>query len=391
MATGNAPRIDARSLRGQVDALLPPRTRARRVTEWGVVAWAVVGVAVIGWILWALLNRLAGVLPYLVVAGLVVLILSPAVRGLVRLRIPREVAATAVFLAAAAATPALVPVVVRTILAQLKSLLESSPAGLGQGGVIDRLAHSSNSLIRGGAEEVERWVRVHQEDAGKILGDVGVALAHVGVVLLLGGLLGYLIMLSRPGLSSGLMVMVPPSRRQTVTEVLDEMGRIVAGFVRARLIVSAVVGILTTIGLWAIGMPAWLLLGFLVGLANLVPTLGSFIGGVPVVLVALLTKPPAFVFAAVAVMVVAHAVDGYVLSPLILKETIGLHPVVVLLSVVIGAELMGLWGVFAAVPVAGMVQYGLRRWVAPRVFGPPEGPAAVSAGPLPPAEVEGSA
>jgi predicted PurR-regulated permease PerM len=386
MTTPNEPNAHALSLRDHIEAVLPSETRARRVAEWGVVAWALVGVGVIGWILWVLLHRLAGVVPYLVVAGLVVLVLSPAVRGLMRLRVPREVAATAVFLAAAAATPALVPLMVRTLLAQLKSLLESSPESLGHGGIVTRLSHSSNSMIRKGAVAVEHWVRVHQHDAGKILGDVGVTLAHIGVVLLLGSLLGYLILLSRPGLSAGLMLIVPPGRRQTVTEVMDEMGRIVAGFVRARLIVSAVVGVITTIGLWAIGMPAWLLLGFLVGVANLVPTLGSFIGGAPVVLVALLTKPPAFVFAAVAVMVVAHAVDGYVLSPIILKETVGLPPVVVLLSVVIGAELMGIIGIFAAIPVAGIIQYALKRWVAPKVYGPPDDEVPIPAGNLPLAE-----
>jgi predicted PurR-regulated permease PerM len=120
--------------------------------------------------------------------------------------------------------------------------------------------------------------------------------------------------------------------------------------------------------------------------ANLVPTLGSFIGGVPVVLVALLTKPPAFVFAAVAVMVVAHAVDGYVLSPIILKETVGLPPVVVLLSVVIGAEVMGIIGIFVAIPVAGIVQYALKRWVAPKVYGLPDDEVLIPAGNLPLAE-----
>jgi predicted PurR-regulated permease PerM len=214
---------------------------------------------------------------------------------------------------------------------------------------------------------------------------VGTVLAHAGVVLLLGGFLGYLVLVSRPSLSSGVIILVPPARRQTATEVLDELGRIVSGFVRARFIVSFVVGVLTTIGLFAIGMPSWLLLGILVGIANLIPTVGSFIGAVPVILVAILTKPPAFVLAAVAVMLLAHAVDGYILSPIVLKGTTDLHPVVVLLAVVAGAELMGLWGVFAAIPIAGIAQYCLKRWVGPRLFGTgdPELPAAVSAEDLP--------
>src|SRR5436190_19220302 len=99
------------------------------------------------------------------------------------------------------------------------------------------------------------------------------------------------------------------------------MGRIVAGYVRARFIVSAVVGILSTIGLVVVGMPFPLVLRFWVGLANLVPTLGAHIGGAPVVLVALLTKPPAYVFSAVIVIMGAHAVDGLIVSLLVPKDT----------------------------------------------------------------------
>jgi predicted PurR-regulated permease PerM len=334
------------------------------------VAWAVVGVAVICWLLFLALHKIGGVLPFLVMAGLTVLVLNPAVKALERVRVPRRIAATGVFLVATAATPLLVTVIVRAVLGQLRSLLRSSPESLQQGGLVVRLAHSSNSLIRKAGLSIQDWVQAHQHDAGKTLAAIGGFLAHAGLVLLLGGFLGYLILLSRPTLSSGLLLLVPPGHRNTVTEVLAEMGRIVGGFVRARLIVSAVVGVITTIGLWGIGMPSWLVLGIVVGLANLIPTLGSFIGGVPVILVALLTKPPSFLLAAVAVMLVAHAVDGYILSPIVLKETTDLHPVIVLLAVVVGAEEYGLWGVFAAIPVAGIVQYALKRWVAPKVYGP---------------------
>jgi len=116
-------------------------------------------------------------------------------------------------------------------------------------------------------------------------------------------------------------------------------------------------------------MPFWLVLGILVGIANLIPVLGSWIGGLPVVLVALLTKPPPFLLAAVAIMVVAHLIDGWILSPLVLRETTDLHPVVILLAVLLGAELLGFWGILAAIPVAGIVSFLIRELVLPRIRG----------------------
>ena len=114
-------------------------------------------------------------------------------------------------------------------------------------------------------------------------------------------------------------------------------------------------------------MPFWLLLGTIVGVANLIPMLGSWIGGIPVALVALLTKPPSFLLVVLAVVAVSHMVDGFVLSPLVLKETTDLHPVVILLAVLLGADLLGFWGILAAIPVAGVINFLLREWVVPRL------------------------
>ena len=197
------------------------------------------------------------------------------------------------------------------------------------------------------------------------MGNAATALAHLGLIVVLGGVLGYVILLSLPDIGRGSLAMVPQARRPQVTEFFTEVGRVLSGYVRARLIVSAVVGGLVTIGLWAIGMPFWLVLGILVGVANLIPVLGSWIGGIPVALVALLTKPPSFLFAVLAIVIVAHLVDGWILSPIVLKEALDLHPVVTLVAVVIGAELLGIWGALLAVPVAGLIQYVAGRVLAP--------------------------
>jgi predicted PurR-regulated permease PerM len=90
---------------------------------------------------------------------------------------------------------------------------------------------------------------------------------------------------------------------------------------------------------------------------------------VPVALVALVTKPPSFLLVVLVVIVLAHTVDGFILSPIVLKGTTNLHPVVVLLAVLVGAELLGFWGILAAIPVAGVIQFGIKEWLLPRVTG----------------------
>src|SRR2546430_1462469 len=91
-------RPDTPSIRDHLERVMPPGGRARRVIGWGVVAWTAIGAAIVLWVLGKVLARMAGILPYLVVAGMVVLILNPAVRRLARAGVPRRLAATLVFL-----------------------------------------------------------------------------------------------------------------------------------------------------------------------------------------------------------------------------------------------------------------------------------------------------
>jgi predicted PurR-regulated permease PerM len=366
------------SIRDHLERVMPPGGRARRVVGWGVVAWTAIGGAIVLWVLGKVLARMAGIVPYLVVAGMVVLILNPAVRRLAGMGVPRRLAATVVFVLFVGVVVLLVALIVPALIRQGQSLTNSSSKLVRQGGVFAQLSRSSNPLLHRAGDTVLHWLRQHAgtaPDALRTLTDAILRLAHAGVVLVVGGFLGFLLLLSLPETTRGLSALVPPASRDKVGPPLAEVRRIVGGYVRARLIVSAAVGILATLGLWAIHMPFWLLLGIIVGVANIIPLLGSWIGGVPVALVSLATKPPSFLIVVIVVIVVSHLVDGWILSPIVLKETTNLHPAVVLLAVLLGADLLGFWGILAAIPVAGVIQFGLREWVVPRIVGvsPPDG------------------
>jgi predicted PurR-regulated permease PerM len=365
--TGLAP------IRAHLERLLPEAGRGRRFVGWGVVAWTGVGLGVLAWAGWQVLNRFAGVIPFLVMAWLVVFLLGPPVRWLAARGVPYRLAATLVFLLAVTLTALALALVVPALVHQTADLVQGSKLLVAKGGVtlFDRLSGSSNAWLRRAGDALSSWIERHagnvQEDLRAVTG-AGLRLAQFGLVLLLGGFLGYLILLSLPE-SRSLRGFMPRSLHGRLDAPLAEIRRIVGGYVRARLIVSTVVGVLATFGLWLIHMPFWLPLGIFVGIANLVPMLGAWIGGIPVGIVALLTKPPSYLILVLIVIVCAHVVDGYFLSPIVLKGTTNLHPVVVLLAVLLGAELAGFWGILAAIPVAGIVQYGLKEWVLPRIRG----------------------
>jgi predicted PurR-regulated permease PerM len=358
------------SIRDHLEDLMPPDGRARRLVGWGVVAWAGIGVGTLVLALGVVLGRFAGVVPYLVVAMMLVFLLNPAVVRLTARGVPRRVAAVILFVAAMAVVGLALGLLVPAAIHQTQDLVRNSPTLLRKGGgLVGRLSHSSNPVLRRAGESTSTWVRTH---AGTVRGELhtfvgaGLRLAHLGLVLVLGGFLGFLILLSLPSASRGIVAAIPPSLRDEVDPWLTQVRKLVGGYVRARLVVSAAVWLLATLGLWAVGMPFWLILGVIVGVANLIPMFGAWIGAIPVILVSLATKPPAFLLLVLAVVALAHVVDGYVLSPIVLRETTNLHPVVVLLAVLVGADLYGFWGVLAAIPVAGIVQLTLVGWVMPR-------------------------
>jgi predicted PurR-regulated permease PerM len=368
------------SIRDHLERLMPPGGRARRLVGWGVVAWTLIGGGILIWVLARAFDRIAGVFPYLVVAALVVFILNPLVRRLARLGVQQRLAATVVFVVSVVVMAALLSLAIPILVDQTRHLMASSPGLLRKGGSpFERLAHSHNPLLHRAGQTISAWIQTHAGNAPKALRTLtsaGLQLAHFGLVLLIGSFLGFLLLVSLPETTRGFLAMVPPGNRDRLAPTLEEVKRIVSGYVRARLIVSAVVGLLATIGFWAIHMPFWLVLGVIVGVANLIPMLGSWIGGIPVAMVALVTKPPSFLLVVLVVVVIAHTVDGYILSPIVLRETTNLHPIVILLAVLVGAELLGFWGILAAIPVAGILAFGLREWIIPRFTGmvPPEEP-----------------
>ena len=146
-----------------------------------------------------------------------------------------------------------------------------------------------------------------------------------------------------------LSLCVPLKHRRRVLHALQEMRREAGGYIRGQLLVALAVGILTALGLLAVGVPAWLVLGLLMGACEFIPYIGPLIGGVPI---ALFSLPMGFhsLLWGLGVTVLVQQIEGYFLSPRLMGEATGLHPVSVLLLLSAGGLLFGLGGMVAAVP-----------------------------------------
>jgi predicted PurR-regulated permease PerM len=129
----------------------------------------------------------------------------------------------------------------------------------------------------------------------------------------------------------------------------DRLGR----WVRAELILMSTIGIGTAVAYTLLGVPASLLLGLFAGLAEAIPIIGPLIGAIPAVLVAL-TVSPELALAVAVVYAVLQIIEGNILVPIVMRNTIGISPFLVILSALIGGAAGGFAGALLAVPIAAV-------------------------------------
>jgi predicted PurR-regulated permease PerM len=142
----------------------------------------------------------------------------------------------------------------------------------------------------------------------------------------------------------------------------NDVDNVVSKFIRGQLLDGLIVGILSSFGLWIIGLDFPVLIGMTAGVFNIIPYFGPLIGTVPAVIVGLLSGSPIKALFAVLVLLLVQQLDGAIIAPKVVGESVGLHPVFVILSIIIGGAYFGLLGMLLAVPTAGIIKLLVMRW-----------------------------
>jgi predicted PurR-regulated permease PerM len=157
-----------------------------------------------------------------------------------------------------------------------------------------------------------------------------------------------------------------PERSQArMRHVGDEIYKTVGGYVTGNLLISLIAGGSITIVLLIVGVPYAVALGLIVAFLDLIPLAGATIAGVIVGVVAFIHSVPAGIVVVV-FFIVYQQLENHFLQPVIYGRTVQLSPLAVIVSVLVGAELAGILGALAAIPVAGAIQVILRDVLAHR-------------------------
>ena len=152
------------------------------------------------------------------------------------------------------------------------------------------------------------------------------------------------------------------SHNKKLSGLLTDVNGVVANFIRGQLLVALIVGVISSIALYFVGLDYAVLVGMTAGLCNIIPYFGPVVGSLIAIVVALVTGSPLKALLAVVVLLVVQQLDGNIITPKIVGNSVGLHPVFIILSIAIGGSLFGLAGMLLAVPTAGIIKLLLARF-----------------------------
>ncbi|HCC08115.1 MAG TPA: hypothetical protein DEP72_08185 [Clostridiales bacterium] len=161
----------------------------------------------------------------------------------------------------------------------------------------------------------------------------------------------------------GQRLILPKKHCDRINKFLSEVDGVVSKFIRGQLLDCSIIAGVSIIALSLVGLDYAFFVGLFVGLSNIIPYFGPIIGVIPAVIIGLLSTEPITALYALIVLGIIQQLDGNIMAPRIVGQSVGLHPVFILLAVITGAQ-FGLVGMILAVPTAGVLRLVILKIVA---------------------------
>ena len=329
----------------------------------------VLGIILAGVVMIEVVQAARGILIWIFIAMFLAAALNPAVEWLQQHGVPRRGLAVAiVFVGAIVAIAALGATLIPTLVDQVNDFVDAVPgyvedltAGRGRLGFLEREYQITDrvreALSEGGAS------RILGISGTAIAVTKGVVTAIVATVTI--AFLTLFMLLEGPAWVERLYSLLPEEKQPRVRKIGHDIYRTIGGYVTGNLTISLIAGVVSTGVLLAVGVPYAVALGLLVAILDLIPLAGATIAAILVTTVAFLDATTSGVIVLI-FFIVYQQLENHVLQPIVYGRTVQLSPLAVLIAVLIGAELAGVIGALAAIPVAGTIQVVLVDWLTHR-------------------------
>lgn len=361
-----------------------------RAARWGIVAWAAIGVAVLGVVIYRyVLWPVRIIFPPLVLALIFVYLLNPIVSMQERRGVPRLLATFITYVVFLSILGVGMAYLIPVVSDQVTGFVRSVPDLLDR--TQDWVRDLSDRLgVDIGQEEGAFSLLQENLQGGSLVGRLTsftAGVLHVALIVVLGPILAFYLLVDLPKIRQGIRALIPARRRDEADALGDKLSAAVGGFFRGQLLVATFVGGASMLALYIVGLPYWALVGLIAGVTNLIPLIGPFIGGGIAVFIAFTTDDTAAGFlmhpepgwplalASAIALLIVQQIDNHIISPNVVARTVKLHPVTVMLSLLAGGTLLGLWGMLLAVPTVAAVKILLLHYWDTQSSWPPRAPA----------------
>jgi predicted PurR-regulated permease PerM len=324
-----------------------------------------IAIALVGWLFYLL----APVLTPFVAAALLAYIGDPLADRMQKLKMPRSLAVAAVFLITFLILGLLVLLVGPLIRTQVAALFDALPEIARQveqvwlPNILGWLDIEAGDNV-GFAPFLANYGEMFGSWSGKVLLSVsksGGALAAAVLSLFLVPIITFYMLRDWDTIMAHLGALVPESQRETIFKLARESDEVLSAFLRGQILVMLALAVIYSLGLSLVGLKFAIAIGVVSGLVSFVPYLGFVFGiGLAGLTVALEPNPLWQMIGVVATFSIAQFIEGSFLTPKLVGDRIGLHPVIVIFAVAAGGQLFGFFGILLALPAAAVLSVLVR-------------------------------
>lgn len=329
---------------------------------------SLLAVAGLGWLVF----QLAPILTPFVAGATLAYLGDPMADGLERLGLSRTVSVSLVFLALFLALGTSLLLLLPALESQIDRMVDNLPVLLRwiKSSFVPWLQRTFGFSVRiRSLDDITNLVTQNWDGAGGAARYLIASIGHSGAAVLTGlanflliPVVTFYLLRDWDVLVARLLDLLPRRSVPTVSRLVTEADGVLSAFVRGQLTVMLALSVIYCVGLWIIGLDLAVLVGLLAGMVSFVPYAGSFVGITAASAAAIVQFGDAWsLIPVVIVFGIGQTIEGVVLTPWLVGDRIGLHPVAVIFAVLAGGQLFGFLGVLLALPVASVVMVLIRH------------------------------
>lgn len=308
----------------------------------------------------------------ILIAGVLYYLLSPLVKMLTRYtHIPRALAIGLILIAIIGLAAGLITMLVVVLRFQVMAFIDNWPNywHTSQNFINETFKSSQFKPVReflnntntGINQNVIDWSKKYLTTGMAGISSLASTLTSVGITAVSTPFILYYMLLDGHKFSGFVAEKFPPKAQHSLRELLTDISKQIAKYIRGQLGVGLAVMIMFGIGYTIIGLPYGILLAMMAGFFNMIPYVGSILAQVPVFIVALIAGGPKLLILAIIVLVIEQPIEGHVIAPKILGDALAIHPVTVIVVLLTGAHIFGVLGVILGVPTYAVLKVLVTR------------------------------